>query len=60
MYDPLRETDSKRLGDKLEKLWKDEEMLRKKPSLARALMSQFGLEFLLYGLIYFPVDLVVM
>ncbi|KAJ3652317.1 hypothetical protein Zmor_018295 [Zophobas morio] len=59
MYDPLRETDSKRLGDKLEKLWKDEEMLRKNPSLARAIMTQFGLEFLLYGFIYFPVDLVV-
>jgi hypothetical protein len=45
------------LGDKLESLWSEEENLSKNPSLAKALTKLFGLEFFLYGLSYFPIQL---
>ncbi|KAJ3620166.1 hypothetical protein MTP99_004150 [Tenebrio molitor] len=56
---PVEEHESQNLGDKLETLWFEEETIYKEPSLTRALMKLFGLEFALYGLVYFPLDLVI-
>lgn len=59
LYSPLKEIDSKSLGDHLEQLWFEEENFQKKPSLARAIRRQFGWEIFKFGIIYFPVDLAV-
>jgi ATP-binding cassette subfamily C (CFTR/MRP) protein 4 len=56
---PVEEHESQNLGDKLETLWFEEENFCKEPSLTRALIKLFGLEFALYGLVYFPLDLVI-
>jgi hypothetical protein len=56
---PVEERESQNLGDKLETLWFEDENFHKEPSLTRALMKLFGLEFALYGLGYFPLDLVI-
>ncbi|KAJ3617727.1 hypothetical protein MTP99_006822 [Tenebrio molitor] len=58
LYKPLKEYASKQLGDKLEHLWLEEEIFLKKPCLKRALTKLFGLEFLVYGIIYFPVQII--
>jgi DNA primase catalytic subunit len=55
----LKSHDSKKLADKLEKMWEEEINFSKKPSLTRVLTKQFGLEFLFYGLLYFPFDLAI-
>jgi hypothetical protein len=46
-----------RLGGKLECLWSEEENFSKNPSLAKALTKLFGLEFFVYGLTNFPIQL---
>ncbi|RZC36634.1 multidrug resistance-associated protein, partial [Asbolus verrucosus] len=56
LYPPLEEHRSKRLGDKLEELWQEEENFCEKPSLWRAIVKMFGLKFLIYGIVYIPVE----
>jgi hypothetical protein len=60
LYKTLENHESSRLGDKLESLWSEEENFCKNPSLGKALTKLFGLEFFLYGLSYFPVQLATM
>jgi hypothetical protein len=55
---PVEEHESQNLGDKLETLWFEEENFHKEPSLRRALTKRFGLEFALYGLVVFPLELI--
>ncbi|XP_044260437.1 probable multidrug resistance-associated protein lethal(2)03659 [Tribolium madens] len=59
LYSPLKDIDSKMLGDKLEQFWFEEENFQKKPSLARAIRRLFGWEIAKFGILYFPVDLAV-
>jgi hypothetical protein len=56
---PIKDHESTQLGDKLESLWEKEVKSSKNPSLQRVLVKMFGLEFALYGLLYFPLDLAV-
>lgn len=55
MTETLTEHKSNILGDKIEKIWKAEEVRaakkKKVPSLQRALFKLFGWEFLLYGIV---------
>ncbi|XP_045472447.1 probable multidrug resistance-associated protein lethal(2)03659 [Harmonia axyridis] len=53
IFEPLMEHRSGNLGDKLEKLWKDEYRIPKhqKTALHRALFKLFGFKFMLYGII---------
>jgi hypothetical protein len=55
---PVKEHESARLGDKLEALWDERVKLGKNP-LILVLVKMFGVEFALYGLLYFPLDLAV-
>jgi ATP-binding cassette subfamily C (CFTR/MRP) protein 4 len=57
LYKTLENHESSRLGDKLESLWSEEENLSKNPSLEKALTKLFGLELVLYGLSFFPIQL---
>ncbi|KAJ3651769.1 hypothetical protein Zmor_017784 [Zophobas morio] len=50
---PLKEYDSKRLGDKLERIWQDEERFSKNPSLTTALWKLVRKEFVIYGFLLF-------
>ncbi|RZB40881.1 ABC tran domain containing protein, partial [Asbolus verrucosus] len=59
LYAPLKQYESKRLGDKLEQLWQEEEDFREHPSLWRALIRMFGLEFIVYGIVFYSVDVCV-
>ncbi|KAK5646962.1 hypothetical protein RI129_005426 [Pyrocoelia pectoralis] len=53
LYKTLSAHKSKLLGDKIEQLWKNEEVratkLRRKPSLVRVLFKMFGLEYILFA-----------
>lgn len=49
--DPLPEHKSSMLGDKLEKVWKEEYKKHKETALHRALFRIFGFKFMLYGII---------
>jgi ATP-binding cassette subfamily C (CFTR/MRP) protein 4 len=60
LYAPLQEYDSTELGNQLEQVWADEESGRKNPSLFRALRRLFGFEFWICGVIYAPVELIVL
>ncbi|KAF2891777.1 hypothetical protein ILUMI_14396, partial [Ignelater luminosus] len=51
--------DSKSLGNKLEGAWNKELKLNKKPSLYRALLKVFGVEFFFLGILLFFLELVV-
>ncbi|RZB38697.1 ABC tran domain containing protein, partial [Asbolus verrucosus] len=48
---PLKQHEAKKIGDKAEKLWQEEENFCENPSLCRVLVKLFGLEFMIYGLI---------
>ncbi|KAH0813598.1 hypothetical protein GEV33_009192 [Tenebrio molitor] len=56
---PVRNHESKPLGDQLEKLWNDEVDSSKKPSLARVLVKMFGFRLILHGVLFCPVDIAV-
>lgn len=55
LTETLSEHKSNRLGNKMEKCWKDEEVratkAKTKPSLQRVLFKVFGWEFMFYGLV---------
>jgi uncharacterized protein YcnI len=57
LHKTLENHESSRLGGKLESLWSEEENFSKNPSLAKALTKLFGLEYFLYGLTNFPIQL---
>lgn len=59
LYEPLAEFESKRLTNRLERFWTEEERFKKKPSLLRALLKAFGSELCVSGILYFPVDLAI-
>ncbi|KAL5005221.1 hypothetical protein ScPMuIL_018677 [Solemya velum] len=56
LYNVVKEDDSEELGNKLEKEW-DKELSKQKhggkPSLVKALLRMFGLQYLFYGIILF-------
>ncbi|RZC41834.1 ABC tran domain containing protein, partial [Asbolus verrucosus] len=58
LYGPLKEHESKKLGDIIEAAWDTEIKTHKDPSLWRILRKVFGLEFVIYGLILIPIELV--
>lgn len=51
LFEPLDEHRSSKLGEKLEKLWKKEQIHHKKAALHIALFKMFGLQFVLLGVI---------
>lgn len=51
LYDPLDEDKSGKLGEKLERIWKQEHRKHKKAALHIAMFRMFGLEFMFYGVI---------
>ncbi|KAJ3651759.1 hypothetical protein Zmor_017776 [Zophobas morio] len=53
LYIPLKKYESKRLGDKLERLWQDEERFSKNPSLTKTLWKLIRVEFIVYGFLLF-------
>ncbi|XP_063925011.1 ATP-binding cassette sub-family C member 4-like isoform X1 [Zophobas morio] len=53
LYTPLKEFESRRLGDELERLWQDEEQFSKNPSLTTALWKLVRVKFMLYGFVLF-------
>ncbi|CAG9769767.1 unnamed protein product [Ceutorhynchus assimilis] len=57
LTETLTEHKSARLGNEIEKYWKDEETRaakkNRKPSLGRVLVRSFGWEFMFYGLVLF-------
>lgn len=59
LYGTLNKHKSKGLGDKLEKTWINEVNLHRNPSLWRALMKEYGVEIVLYGLVLLIQELIV-
>jgi hypothetical protein len=51
LYPNLAEHSSEKLGNELEKNWKEEESSGKRPSLSRALFRMFGAKFMVYGVV---------
>ncbi|XP_063913812.1 probable multidrug resistance-associated protein lethal(2)03659 isoform X2 [Zophobas morio] len=59
LHNPLKEHQSKLLGDKLEKVWLEEVHASGiDASLWKVLAKVFGLEFVLYGLCLIPVEVI--
>lgn len=56
LYAPPKKYDAKKINEGIQKFW-HEELQEKNPSLVRALIKQFGFEFVMCGCLYFPVDL---
>lgn len=50
LFRPLNEHKSSILGEKLERIWKEEYRIHKKTALHRALFKLFGLQFTFVGL----------
>lgn len=63
LHETLTEHKSARLGDKIEKAWREEEdralKANRKPSLRRVLIRQFGPEFMVYGIVLAFTELLV-
>nr|XP_015838864.1 PREDICTED: multidrug resistance-associated protein 4-like isoform X2 [Tribolium castaneum] len=55
---PLKKHEAAVLGAKFEEIWISEES-QKRPSLIRALGKTFGMRYILYGILYFCIDLVI-
>lgn len=51
LYEPLDEHRSSLLGEKLERIWKNEQRKHKKAALHIALFKMFGLQFVFLGVI---------
>ncbi|XP_031342698.1 probable multidrug resistance-associated protein lethal(2)03659 [Photinus pyralis] len=58
LYETLTEHQSKMLGDKVEALWKKQFEKQKKPSLTRVLISAFGFEMFISGLLLGVAELI--
>lgn len=60
LYKPLKVHESKQLGDKLSIAWENELKVQResgrRPSLLRATLRVFGLEFVLLGLLLFVLE----
>jgi ATP-binding cassette subfamily C (CFTR/MRP) protein 4 len=59
LYGPLKDHQSRLLGDKIEKTWTEDVKTHDTPSLWRVLGKAFGFEFFLYGLLLIPIELVI-
>jgi hypothetical protein len=59
LYGPLKDHESKLLGDRLENAWIKEENSRRNPSFWRALIRVFGKECAMYGLMLALIEFVI-
>jgi ATP-binding cassette subfamily C (CFTR/MRP) protein 4 len=59
LYGPLKDHESKLLGDRLENAWIKEENSRRNPSFWRALIRVFGKECAMYGLMLAVIEFVI-
>ncbi|XP_050060625.1 probable multidrug resistance-associated protein lethal(2)03659 isoform X2 [Aphis gossypii] len=62
LYTTLDDQKSSPLGDKLEKIWRSElanaSSMNRNPKLLRPLIRMFGAKFILYGFLYFIIEII--